>query len=308
MSELASVSPTPSDEELAAILAAYEALWPRPSAASEPDALPRWRFLRPLVVGPAALRRLDLTVADSDAFRVHLEWGPMGLRTLAPAVDVVIIVDVLSFTTCVDVALGRGADVFPYKWHDGAEAAFAESVDAEVAGPRDGEQRYSLAPSSLADAPAGTRLVLPSPNGSALAFGAVDAGAGEVVAACIRNGAAVGSAYADEDLRVGVIAAGERWRGDTGPMRVAVEDLLGAGAVLSMFDQVDCSPEARAAAAAWHEAETDVIDRLRASTSGRELIERGWPDDVDLAAQAHVSDLVPVLTDDRFLDRGQTPA
>ena len=38
------ITPAPTDEEMAAILAAYEALWPRPSAATEPDALPRWRF------------------------------------------------------------------------------------------------------------------------------------------------------------------------------------------------------------------------------------------------------------------------
>jgi 2-phosphosulfolactate phosphatase len=256
-----------------------------------------------MVVGSPALRRLDLTVVDSDEFRVQLEWGPMGLRTLAPLVDVVVIVDVLSFTTCVDVALGREATVFPYKWHDGSEIAFAESVGAEPAGPRDGDQSYSLAPSSLAEVPAGTSLVLPSPNGSALAFGAADAGATEVVAACVRNGAAVGSAYADEDLRIGVVAAGERWRGDTGPMRVAVEDLLGAGAVLSMFDRLDMSPDARAAAAAWHDAEPEIVERLRACRSGRELIERGWGEDVEIAAQAHVSDLVPVLVGDRFEDR-----
>jgi hypothetical protein len=38
------VTPHPSDEELAAILAAYEALWPRPDMATTPDGLPRWRF------------------------------------------------------------------------------------------------------------------------------------------------------------------------------------------------------------------------------------------------------------------------
>lgn len=38
------ISPTPSDEEMAAILAAYEALWPRPDEATTPDGLPRWRF------------------------------------------------------------------------------------------------------------------------------------------------------------------------------------------------------------------------------------------------------------------------
>jgi 2-phosphosulfolactate phosphatase len=160
-----------------------------------------------------------------------------------------------------------------------------------------------LSPTSLADVPAGTRIVLPSPNGAALAFGAAEAGAAEVVVACVRNGAAVGSVFADEDLTVGVVAAGERWKGSTGPLRVAVEDLLGAGAVLSMFDRLGLSPEARVAVAAWHDAEGELVDRLRDCQSGRELIDRGWPDDVTLAAQAHVSDLVPVLRDGRFVVR-----
>ncbi len=38
------VTPDPSDEELAAILAAYEVLWPRAESVSVPDDLPRWRF------------------------------------------------------------------------------------------------------------------------------------------------------------------------------------------------------------------------------------------------------------------------
>jgi 2-phosphosulfolactate phosphatase len=255
------------------------------------------------VVGPTAVRRLGVSLANPTEFRVRFDWGPMGLRSIAPEVDVVVIVDVLSFTTCVDIALGRGAEVFPYKWHDGSEVEFAASVGAELAHPRDEATGWSLSPVSLSQVPTGTRLVLPSPNGSALAFGAAEAGAGEVVAACVRNGAAVGSAFADEEMTVGVIAAGERWRGATGPMRVAVEDLLGAGAVLSMFDRLDLSPEARVAVAAWHDAESDIIERLRSCVSGRQLIDRGWPDDVDLAAQAHVSDLIPVLVEDRFVVR-----
>lgn len=226
----------------------------------------------------------------------------MGLRTLAPTVDVVIVVDVLSFTTCVDIALGRGAEVFPYKWHDGSEAAFAESVDAVVAGPRAGPQRYSLSPASLAEIQRGTRLVLPSPNGSALLSGATDAGAVSVVAACLRNGAAVGAWFADQDVSVAVIAAGERWKGTTGPMRVSVEDLWGAGSVLSLFADDDLSPEARMAVTAWRAVESRLVDELEACTSGRELIRAGYPSDVLLAGAAHVSELVPALVDDRFVD------
>ena len=39
-----SVTPEPTDEEMAAILAAYEALWPRPVSAEAADEAPRWRF------------------------------------------------------------------------------------------------------------------------------------------------------------------------------------------------------------------------------------------------------------------------
>lgn len=226
----------------------------------------------------------------------------MGLRTLAPEVDVVIVVDVLSFTTCVDVALGRGAEVFPYKWHDGSEKAFAESVDALVAGPRGGGHRFSLSPASLDEMSAGTRLVLPSPNGSALLFGAADAGAETVVAACLRNGAAVGAWFADLDATVAVVAAGERWNGATGPMRAAVEDLWGAGCVLSLFEPADLSPEARVAVAAWRAVEPMIVDELEACVSGRELILADHATDVLLAGAAHVSELVPALVDRRFVD------
>jgi 2-phosphosulfolactate phosphatase len=226
----------------------------------------------------------------------------MGLRTLAPTADVVIVVDVLSFTTCVDVALGRGADVYPYKWHDGSEAAFAESIDAIVAGPRGGTQAYSLAPASLETIPAGTRLVLPSPNGSALLAGATEAGAQTAVAACLRNGAAVGAWFADQDVSVAVIAAGERWNGTTGPMRAAIEDLWGAGSVLALFAPDDLSPEARVAAAAWRAVEATIVDELHAATSGRELIRADHAGDVLVASAAHVSELVPALVDGRFVD------
>jgi len=38
------ITPTPTDEEAAAIVAAVELSWPRAAAASSPEPPPRWRF------------------------------------------------------------------------------------------------------------------------------------------------------------------------------------------------------------------------------------------------------------------------
>ncbi len=57
--DLHDITPEPSDEEVAAILAAYEALWPKPVALAEApvDAGSRWRFSGRWWSKPVALRR-----------------------------------------------------------------------------------------------------------------------------------------------------------------------------------------------------------------------------------------------------------
>ena len=50
---------------------------------------------------------------DQSEFDIRQEWGLRGVEVLAPISDVVIVVDVLSFSTCVDVAVGRGGGGLP---------------------------------------------------------------------------------------------------------------------------------------------------------------------------------------------------
>jgi 2-phosphosulfolactate phosphatase len=258
-------------------------------------------------------------VPDPSLFDLQFEWGPNGLARLGPGAAGVVIVDVLRFTTAVSVAVDRGATVLPYPWADDGAQTYAAQHNALLAGAGpDGSRgaRWSLSPVDLARLRPGTRLVLPSPNGSALAYGAREhAPHAAVLAGCLRNASAVAHEVAESLSRgpVVVVGAGERWGTATGApaLRPAVEDLLGAGAVLRALrvltgvapDRV--SPEARAAMAAFDEARDDLPGWLLASTSGRELVGRGRRDDVAAAAALDVEAIAPVLARTAFV--GATP-
>jgi 2-phosphosulfolactate phosphatase len=238
---------------------------------------------------------------DQSRFAVRFEWGERGLDALGRHRGVVVVVDVLSFCTCVDVATARGAEVLPYRWRDATAERYAEGQGAVLADGQRRTDRYSLSPTSLAGVPPGTRLVLPSPNGAALSLRAGDMGT--VVAACLRNAAAVARFAGSLGGPVAVIACGERW--PDGSLRPCWEDLVGAGAVIAGLPGA-LSPEAEAAAAAFAAARTDLPAHLWACSSGRELIERGFAADVDLAAAVGASECVPMLSGGAFVARPRT--
>ena len=233
---------------------------------------------------------------DQAGFDVRCEWGWTGLARLAPRSDVVVIVDILSFSTCVDVAVRNGAAVYPYRWRDATAVEFAQSIGAELAdAPRETGDGYSLSPVSLRSIPAGTRLVLPSPNGGALSL---QAGRLPVLTGCLRNAGAVARAAERLGGRIAVIPAGEVW--DEGSLRPAVEDLIGAGAIIEHLAG-SLSPEAEAAAAAFARLRRNLVESIKDSGSGRELIERGREIDVELSAALDVSDAAPILRDGAYV-------
>ncbi len=99
-------------------------------------------------------------VFDQSEFERRCEWGKQGVDKLAPISDVVVIVDVLSFSTSVEIATNNGAILFPYRWKDESAADYAKSLKAQLASNREEGDRYSLSPASLLNIPAGTKLVL----------------------------------------------------------------------------------------------------------------------------------------------------
>jgi 2-phosphosulfolactate phosphatase len=237
---------------------------------------------------------------------VRFDWGPLGAAAISPGADVLVVVDILSFTTTLSVAIDLGVEVFPYRFRDASAAGFAASRSAVLAVGRSERTTggVSLSPLSVRAAgaaggvlAANPRLVLPSPNGSAICRQLAETGA-TVVGACLRNAPAVGRWIRRQGFEVvGVVAAGERWPGDL--LRPAVEDLWGAGAVIAGLTG-SRSPEAGAAFAAWA-AVTDAIGvALAGCGSGRELAADGWGDEVPVAAEVGLSDAVPVLVGDSF--------
>ncbi|ASO19140.1 2-phosphosulfolactate phosphatase [Actinoalloteichus hoggarensis] len=239
-------------------------------------------------------------VLRQEHHRIRSGWGEAGLAALADDCAVVIVVDVLSFSTAVDVALGRGARVLPLRWRDERAAEAAAAAGATLAGPRGGAG-WSLSPTSLHDLPAGRLLALPSPNGATLCAAAATRRV-EVLVGCLRNASATAHRALESanGAPIAVIAAGERWGVDDGPLRVAVEDLLGAGAVIAALSggtTAGCSPEAAVAEASFLGCRDRLGALIADCTSGRELRDGGYAADVEQASRLDVSRCAPRLVD-----------
>ncbi|WP_018330974.1 2-phosphosulfolactate phosphatase [Actinomycetospora chiangmaiensis] len=229
--------------------------------------------------------------ADQGPYRLRCEWGPDGGALVAAGADVAVVVDVCSFTTTTSVALDRGIAVIP-------SAVRAGPPGVVVAGRR-AEGGLSLSPVSVRSAAVVPDvMVLPSPNGSTISAALADR-VPTVLAACLRNASAVAAWLAARpELVVAVVPAGERW--PDGGLRVAVEDLWGAGAVLSTLVGDSAAPEARVAAAAFDAVRPRLTAELRACASGRELTELGFAADVEVASELDTSTVVPLLVDGVF--------
>lgn len=211
---------------------------------------------------------------DQSRYQVRLEWGDDGLARLA-ASDVVVVVDVLRFSSTVTTRVAAGGAV-PLD-----AAAHAVSLNGTA---------ISRAAAALDPAPI-------------------------VLLGCLRNASAVAEAIADEQRRRGartsiaLIAGGELVPADAGAAartarRFAVEDLLGAGAIVDALGVrgIDhTSPEAAAAGEAFRGLRAATRHLLAASGSGQELAERGAHDEVRAAAELDASTSVPVLREGVFV-------
>lgn len=237
-------------------------------------------------------------------YAVRFDWGPTAAATATA--DVAVIVDVLSFSTSVCIACERGTAVYPCEWKGVQAREFAQHhaatlavgrLEAGAEGPVDAP---TLSPARMLECAPVERLILPSPNGSTIAASLAVTGA-TVAVGGLRTATAVArwiSSHLQSGRAVAIIAAGERWADDS--LRPALEDLLGAGAILSSLaafgHEASMSPESVAARDAFEGARHVLTQRLQDCVSGRELVAQGFQADVTVASQLDVSECVPVLS------------
>lgn len=238
-------------------------------------------------------------------YRCTLAWGRRGLGEAASRGDIVVVVDVLSFSTCVVTAAQHGGAIIPCSLSDDA-SNLASRHGAVVAVRREEQSEahpYSLSPLSYVRMGPGAKVVLPSPNGGACT--SLGAGASFLFAGALVNATAVGHLITrlveSTDHTVTIVAAGERYEmaSDDGVIRFAVEDFIGAGAILAAID-ADKSPEAAVCESAFVQVRHRVGEVLWGCESGLELRDRGWKDDVHHAAQLDRYSAVPVMIDGCF--------
>lgn len=233
-------------------------------------------------------------------YRCRLEWGWQGAKSAAQRGDILVVVDTLRFSTTAVTALHYGATIAPCATVEEMEA-LAGREGVEQAYKPTVEARFSLSPLSFIGVAGRARVAMASPNGAACCRYGGEAPA--LLVGTLLNAEAVAKVVmnllrADTGKSVSVIACGERWTipNEDGELRFAIEDYLGAGAVLSQIPYSQ-SPEARLCSLAYQQAIPELESLLCECGSGRELLERGRKEDVLHAAQLNRYTVVPTLRD-----------
>lgn len=179
---------------------------------------------------------------DQAPFEIKLEWGQRGARAGAERGDIVIIADVLSFSSTVVTAINYGAEIYPFPPPLNERAkAFAETVGASIVWGRVESIKYgghSLSPLSFTYADQGKKFVICSLNGAACTWIASQVPA--LLIGCTLNASAAAHQAnllrAELGANITVVSCGEQWPDaldNENKLRPSIEDYLGAGIILS---------------------------------------------------------------------------
>ncbi|MFE6101971.1 hypothetical protein ACFVQ4_18625 [Streptomyces laurentii] len=219
---------------------------------------------------------------------VSFGWGPAEARALtgpdpvgAARTACVVVVDVLSFTTAVGVAVEAGSAVHPYRRRDASAETYAREKDAvrgRVRKVPPGPRRLARTLAALSESSEYVQYEDDPPP--------CDRGSASEGRMKRRDGASEASAVHQTPRALPCGRTALLPGHDLAALRAACPDLT-------------LTPEATAAATLWT-ATKGPVAALRGCASGRELYAYGCPQDVEVAAETDASTTVPVLVDGAF--------
>lgn len=238
---------------------------------------------------------------------VKVEWGRRGAREAAERGDIVIVVDVLSFSSTVVTALHAGCEIFPYPPHlDGN--AYAAKIGGEYILGRSEAAKFgkaTLSPASFNSSHKGKKFVLTSLNGAFCTWIADKVPALLTGSLLNASTAARAANQISNQLKanITVVPCGEQWNDpakNEDTLRPSIEDYLGAGAILSLLGG-EKSPEAEVCIGAFLSAKYKISRLIWDCASGRELRAKGFEADVTHCARLDAYSTVPLLFKNKFI-------
>jgi len=212
-----------------------------------------------------------------------------------------IVIDVLRATTTIVHALAAGAErIVPCLDIDQARSIADQSPNPLLGGERGGRKiaGFDLGNSPReyrADLIAGRTVVFTTTNGTK----AMEAcrGANRIYIAAFVNLAAV-CREASEHEALEIVCAGTNGQ-------ITREDVLLAGAIVDLLQAtsghaIELNDQGHIAVDAWRHAQTaltsiSLADRLKASQGGRNVLQIGLENDIEIAAEIDKFDIAPIL-------------
>lgn len=210
----------------------------------------------------------------------------------------VAVIDTLRATTTMTVLLERGAAaVRPVAELDEAYAMRANDAELLLGGERENRSPEGFdGGNSPYDWPservAGRRIVFTTTNGTAAIARVRDIP--RLILAALTNAEAAGRYLWGLKQPTLVVAAGSRGQS-------SLEDVLAAGAVASVWPRNWRTDAAHMAVLVYQSLCGHLVDALRESDHGQDLLALGLDNDLQFAANVNSSQVVPVLCRDGWL-------
>jgi 2-phosphosulfolactate phosphatase len=249
---------------------------------------------------------------------IDLKWGPSGTKKAVTKNNIIVIVDVLRFSSATTVAVYKGVIIIP-SYSKRLSKVLAKRFNAEISGSsrEPTKWKYSLSPLSYLNAKKNTKVVLFSPNGakcSAIAGHAKHAFVGSFLnATIIGNYVSRISRKINEDVTV--VSAGETeltkllkrlpveesFVNKENKEYFALEDFLGSGAIISATN-LDRTTNARHAELSYLKYRNNLLETLKSCVGARYLINSGREHEVDFCLQLDKYNCVPKISGDRIIN------